>query len=55
MRMGLRQVWTWVPDATAALGAAATAGAATAVLRLVLALRSRRRRTGRTAQGDEAS
>ncbi|MGW5411312.1 serine hydrolase domain-containing protein [Actinomadura geliboluensis] len=55
MRMGLRQVWTWVPDATAALGAAATAGAATAVLRLVLALRSRRRRTGRPAQGDEAS
>ncbi|QKW36819.1 beta-lactamase family protein [Actinomadura sp. NAK00032] len=45
MRMGLRQVWTWVPDATAALGAAATAGAATAVLRLVLALRSRRSRT----------
>ncbi|MFI7274758.1 serine hydrolase domain-containing protein [Streptomyces sp. NPDC049879] len=53
-RMSRDQLMTWVPDVTLALWAAVLAGAATAVLRLVLAFRApplRRGGTGRRAAG----
>ncbi|MEV1007037.1 hypothetical protein [Streptomyces sp. NPDC049881] len=53
-RMSRDQLMTWVPDVTLALWVAVLAGAATAVLRLVLAFRApplRRGGTGRWAGG----